>query len=123
MEEWPAGSSPRTDPGSPRRRWKYLLLVLAGVSIAYLLYVNSFSGDRVDSGILVNETSESLRIYSLTPGAEEVLWAEIPPRSEIDSMRPCVRGLLVARTADGREVTRHGPFSECNDEDWVIRET
>ncbi len=71
---------------------------------------------------VVNHTDKVIEIFGVNLDGQEVQLSEVPPRSEFDSYIACAKGELVARTTEGDEVARRGPFDDCNTSLWIIEQ-
>jgi hypothetical protein len=104
------------------------MLVLVGVTLllAILLAIApQLFGfvDPVDLGLRVeNRTDRTIVVVAPPPpgGTEDVVYARIAPHTSARTGLDCASILLIARTEDGEEIARRGPFDDCNQKDWVI---
>jgi hypothetical protein len=119
---------------TPRRRsgWRIALYVLAGVlalGLVSLMWMMRHLGDPApEPGLPIdNRTDQGLLIFGIThphgtsdPETDELLLSRIGSHAVRDSGIDCAAGELVARTKDGTEIARRGPFEACNLTTWVI---
>ena len=97
--------------------------VLACVLSAFS--VTACISGEFDEWTIRNDTSETVYIVKLDDGDEVQVGKVLPDLQihlQVNSADDCSRGILVARTASGREVDRRTePL--CRDDMWVVRDS
>jgi hypothetical protein len=108
-----------------------LVIGLVGSIASVLVLARMMAEPAEPPGLVVdNRTDRDLLIFAVVrqgpvtdPSESEVLWSEVPAHTRQPSGIDCGRSEYIARTADGAEVERRGPFKDCNMMPWVIETT
>jgi hypothetical protein len=120
----------------PVPRWlialaAFLIIGLVGFIASVLVLARMMAEPAEPPGLVVdNRTDRALLVFAVVrqgpvtdPNESEVLWFEVPEHTRQASGIDCGRSEYVARTAEGAEVERRGPFEDCNMMPWVIEAT
>jgi hypothetical protein len=100
-----------------------LIVIAALVFVGLIVAIGLIQGDPGGEYFYIaNRTDQTLTIVAVLDGGDKFVYATIRPHSSLTTGDDCGASEMIAKTSDGMEIARRGPFKLCNLNTWVIRD-